>query len=179
MYWYRRVLMIVGAVTVTLFGCREIHYHGYEFLELDLYNGVLAINTIGFHGQGYEVEGKKMADYGFPYHIQFTYISTSSDELSKMVIKDIKLFGENTSTLHTLKSIQSETVKVFGEKKQIRVSLGPLTKKEYEYQNYTMKATVVIYKTETEFYKEKIEVLLKTEYRKERRSDWFDKKMSV
>jgi len=179
MHLRKRTLLIIGVLAMALFGCREIHHYGYKYVELDLFGGKLAVNTVGDFGKNYEKNGKKLADYKFPYHIQFTYILTSSDDLSKIIIQNAELIGEKTNTRHTLEAVQSEKSKVYGEKKQIRVSVGPLTADKYEYQNYTLKATVIIYKTATEFEEKELEVLLKTEYRKERRSDSFDKIMSV
>lgn len=179
MYWCERALLILFFFIMGLFGCREVHLYKYKYLELELFDGMLIINPIGFYGRNYEKDGKKLADYSFPYSIQFTYVVTVYDDLSKIAIKDVELFGKKTKTRHTLEGVQSEEVSDYGEKRQIRVSLGPLTKDEYEYQNYQIKATFVIYKTATEFEEKTIEVLLETDYGKERRSDWFDEKTSV
>jgi len=178
MYWCKR-LLIVGILAMGLLGCREVHIYEYKYVELDLFDGALAINTEGEYGHNYEKDGKKLANYSFPYYIQFTYVVTVSDDLSKIIIKDAELFGEKTKTRHMLEGIESEKVKDYGEKRQIRISLGPLTAEEYKYQNYRGKATIIIYKTATEFEEKTIEVLLETDYKKERRSDKFDEIMSV
>ena len=178
MYWPGRVLL-VGILIMGLLGCRDVHLFKYKYLEMDLFDGMLAVNPIGFYGKNYEKGGKKLAAYSFPYSIQFTYITTVSDGFSKIVIKDVELFGEKTKTRHMLEGIESEQVKDYGDKRQVRVSLGPLTKEEYEYQNYQLKATIIFYKTATEFEQKNIDIFLETDYSKERRSDKFDEIMSA
>ena len=172
-------LLVLGAVMLALIGCREEHRYEYRYIELGLSNGKLSINAEGRYGKNYEKDGKRQLDYSYPYHVRFTYVVTPKDALMKLSVNDIQLIGEKTGTHHTLKDIQGDKVRVYGERKFIRISAGPLTADEYEYQNYILKAKVVIYRTETDFEEQDIEVLLETEYRKERRSDWFDEKMSV
>jgi hypothetical protein len=179
MMFRKLVLLFLGVCSMSLFGCRTVHHYGYEYVELDLFGGLLAINTIGDLGKNYEKEGKKLIDYSFPYYIQFTYVADSSGELSRVLLSDVELIGEKTKSRHVLGDFESDSVKVYGEKKQIRFSAGPLSSGEYEYQNYTLKATVTVYKGEEVFEKKEISVEIKTEYRTERRSDWFDEKMSV
>ena len=178
MCWRKRFLLI-GFLVMGLLSCRVVHLYEYKYVELDLFDGILAVNTEGEYGKNYEKDGKQLAGYSFPYYIQFTYIVTVSDELLKIMIKDAEVFGEKTKTRHVLEDVQSEKIKDYGEKRQVRVSLGPLTREEYEYQNYRLKATVIIYKTATEFEEKTIDVLLETDYSRERRSDKFDEIMSV
>ena len=87
--------------------------------------------------------------------------------------------GEKNASQHRLDDIQSDKIRVYGERKFIRIPAGVLTAEEYEYQNYRLKATVIIYKTVTEFEEKTIDVLLETDYSRERRSDKFDEIMSV
>ncbi len=179
MYLSKRALLMVSVLTMALFGCRQVHHYGYEIIEMDLIGGDFGIDVVGRYGKEYKEKGKDFLDWGAPYSITFDYVVTPSDDLAKLVVKDIQLVGEKTSSRHKLADIQGDKVRVYGKRKLIRISAGPLTAEEYEYQNYTLKATVIIYKTTMKFEEKKIEVLLKTEYRKERRSDWFDEKMSV
>ena len=179
MHLRKRALLVIGVLAMALFGCREVHHYGYEVIEMDLAVGDFGIDVVGMYGKEYNEKGKDLLDWGAPYSITFDYVVTPDDDLVKLVVKDIQLTGEKTGSQHILDDIQSDKVRVYSERKLIRISVGPLTAEEYEYQNYTLKATVIIYKTATEFEEEKIEVLLKTEYRKERRSDTFDEIMSV
>lgn len=172
-------LLVLGICIVTLFGCRQINHYGYAIVEIDLFGGNFGIDVVGRYGKEYKKEGKDSLDWGSPYDVIFDYVITPGGDLVKLSVKDIRLIGEKTGTYHTLKDIQGDKVRVYGERKFIRISAGPLTADEYEYQNYILKAKVVIYRTETDFEEQDIEVLLETEYRKERRSDWFDEKMSV
>ena len=69
-------------------------------------------------------------DYSYPYHVRFTYVVTPKDALMKLSVNDIQLIGEKTGTHHTLKDIQGDKVRVYGERKFIRISAGPLTADE-------------------------------------------------
>ena len=173
------VLLMVGVFTMALLGCREVHRYDYELVELSLLDGQFIVNVIGHYGKNYEEKGKKKLNFGTPYNIALDYVVKPNDALIRLVVKNIHLVGEKTGSKHILDDIQGDQVRVYGERKLIRIAAGPLTAEEYKYQNYTLKATVIIYKTETEFEKQDITVLLKTDYSKERRSDWFDEKTSV
>ena len=72
----------------------------------------------------------------------FDCVITPGGDLVKLSVKDIRLIGEKTGTHHTLKDIQGDKVRVYGERKFIRISAGPLTADEYQYQNYILKAKV-------------------------------------
>ena len=172
-------LLMVGVFAMALLGCREVHRYDYKLAELSLLDDKFIINVIVHYGKNYEVKGKKQLDFGAPYNIVFDYVVKPNDALTKLVVKDIQLIGEKTGSKHLLTDIQGDKIRVYGERKLIRISAGPLTAEEYEYQNYTLKATVIVYKTEAEFEEQGISVLLKTDYSKERRSDWFDEKTSV
>lgn len=179
MYWRKQALLMVGILAMGLFGCREVYRYDYKPVEFDLLDGRFIIYVIGQYGKNYEEKRKKKLDFGAPYTLAFEYLITPNDALTKLEVKGIRLVGEKNGSQHTLDNIQSGKVRVYGERKFIRISAGLLTAEEYEYQNYKLKATIIIYKTATEFEEKEIEVLLETDYGKERRSDWFDEMMSV
>lgn len=176
---FNRLLVIMGVFVMVLSGCRQVNHYGFEFVKHSLLGGSLSILVNGRYGGEYEKDNKDHLDWAFPYYIQFTYSVAPDSVLNKMVIKDITLLGRETGKAHMLEDIGTEDFRIFEERALFRKSAGPLTADKYEYQDYILKATVVIYRTETDFEKQEIEVLLKTEYRKERRSDWFDEKMSI
>lgn len=156
-----------------------MQHYGYEYIELDLLDGKFAIHLNGFLSRDYEKDGKKLIDYSFPYSIQFTYYNIdSSTRLSKLVISDILLVGAKSKSQHLLSTIESNDTRVYGEKRQIRVSTERLTSDKYQYESYILKAKVTVYKNEQVF-DEEISVEIRTDYREEWRSDWFDEKMSI
>ena len=178
MCWRKRVLLI-GFFIMGLFGCREVYRYDYKLIEFDILDGQFIINVMGGYGENYEEKGKKKLDWGAPYSISFEYLVTLNDALTKLEVKGIQLVGEKNASQHRLDDIQSDKIRVYGERKFIRIPAGVLTAEEYEYQNYRLKATVIIYKTTTEFEEKTIDVLLETDYSRERRSDKFDEIMSV
>lgn len=179
MYWRKQALLMIGILAVGLFGCREVYRYDYKLIEFDLLDGQFIINVVGRYGENYKEKGKKKLDFGAPYSIAFEYLVTPNDAVTKLEVKDIQLVGEKNGSQHSLDDIHSDKVRVYDERKFIRISAGILTAEEYDYQNYKLKATIIIYKTATEIEKKDIEILLETDYGKERRSDWFDEKMSV
>ena len=178
MYWRKRILLI-GVLAMGLFGCREIYRYDYKLVEFELLDGKFIVNVIGRYGENYKDKGKKKLDFGAPYTLAFEYLVTPNDALTKLKVKDIQLVGEKSGSRHRLNNIQSDKVRIYGKRKFIRISAGLLTSEEYEYQNYQLKATIIIYKTTMEFEEKTIDVLLETDYSKEWTSDWFDEKMGV
>ena len=172
-------LLVLGVFIMALSGCRQVNHYGFEFVEQSLLEGSLSILVNGRYGEEYKKDNKNYLDWTSPYYIQFTYSVYPDSVLNKMVIKDITLAGKETGITHVLDDIKADDFRVYEKRAFFRKSAGPLTADKYEYQDYILKATVVIYRTDTDFEEQEIEVLLKTEYRKERRSDWFDEKMSV
>lgn len=179
MCWRKRMLLMVGFFTMALLGCREVHRYDYKLVDIGVLDGQFIINVIGHYGKNYEEKGNKKLDFGAPYNIAFDYVVKPNDALTRLLVKDIQLVGRKTGSKHILAEVQDDNVRVYVERKLIRVAVGPLTSEEYEYQNYTLKATVIVYRTETEFEEKRISVLLETDYSRERRSDWFDEKTSV
>lgn len=179
MYILNRLVVIIGVFIMALSGCRQVNHYGFEFLEQSLLGGSLSILVNGRYGEEYKKDNKNYLDWASPYYIQFTYSVSPNGVLNKMVIKDITLAGKETGITHVLADIEADDFRVYEKRAFFRKSAGPLTADKYEYQDYILKATVVIYRTDTDLEEQEIEVLLKTEYRKERRSDWFDEKMSV
>ena len=178
-------LLLSGILMMALFGCRTIHLYEYEYIEFPAFGGEFSILIGGRYGKSYEKNGKKMTDYGFPYSISFNLDVPGEDKLHKLVIKDIELVGEETGKHSRLQDVQSDWVRLFGDfmddpsMKFIRVAAGHLTAEQHEYENYTLRATVVVYRDETHYESEAISVRLVTKYWKEYTNDRFDAFMDV
>lgn len=181
----RVMLLLTGILIISLCGCRTIHHYEYELVELPLLDGELWIVVHGGYGESYEKNGRKMTDYTFPYYISFTFEVPPEHKLHELIIKDIELVGEDTGRRVRLPDIQTDRV-IFYEQtkinpavKQARESAGPLTADGYEYENYTLRATVIVYRDETRYESEAISVRLVTKYWKEHTNDSFDAFMDV
>lgn len=134
MCWHKQTFLLAGILTMTLLGCREVHRYDYKLVEFGLLDGQFIVNVIGHYGKNYEEKGKKLLNFGAPYTIAFDYIVRPNDTLKKVVVKDIQLVGVKTDSKHTLVDVQSDKVRIYGERKLIRISAGPLTAEEYKYQ---------------------------------------------
>lgn len=178
-------LLMVGMLMMSLFGCRTIHHYEYEYIELPLFGGELSILVNGRFGKPYEKDGAKMTDKSFPYFFSFNLDVSGGDKLHKLIIKDIELVGEETGKRTRLQDVQSDWVRFHGyvqddpSMKFVRVSAGPLTAEQHEYENYTLRATVIVYRDETRYESEVISVRLITDYWKEYTNDAFDAFMDV
>lgn len=178
-------LLLIGMFVMSLFGCRTIHHYEYEYVELPVLGGELSVVVNTSYGEPYEKEGKKMIDNGFPYFISFNLDVFGRDKLHKLIIKNIELVGEETGRRSRLQDIQTDRVRFYKEskehvgKKYLRVSTGPLVAEQHEHENYTLRATVVVYRDETHYESEEITIQLVTKYWKEYTNDSFDAFMNV
>lgn len=175
----KKIIYVLGVCGISLFGCRTLQHYGYEHVSIDLFEGELSIDAVGFLGDSYEKDGKKLIDYSFPYHILFSYVESRNSDLAKIILRDIELVGESSNEIYYLGDIESDDVRTYEETTQISFGVGPLSSAEYEYESYTLNATVIIYRSGEVYKEEGFSVVLKTEYRNERRSDWFDRVMGV
>ena len=144
--------------------------------------GEFTVNLEGSYSENYEKDGKKLADWGFPYSLQFIYSVPKEQRLHKIIVKDIQFTGEETGRQYKLPDIENSRVRVpedyglSGDEKIIRASAGLLAADNYKYEAYTLEATVVIYEDADSFKEESVTLKIETNYRKEKRSDWFDEK---
>ena len=58
--------------------------------------------------------------------------------------------------------------------KYLRATAGPLTADGYEYESYTLRATVIVYRDETHYESEELTVRFITKYWKEYTNATFD-----
>ena len=181
----RVMLLLTGILIMSLWGCRTIHHYEYELVELPLLDGELWIVVNGRYGASYVKDGRKMTDHTFPYYFMFTFEVPTGHKLHKLIIRDIELVGEDTGRRAYLQDIQSEQVRYYTQSKEhvgmkyLRESAGPLTADGHEYENYTLRATVIVYRDETRYESEAISVRLVTKYWKELTNDSFDEFMDV
>lgn len=171
--------LAVLVFATTIFGCREEHRYDYKLVYLSLMKGGFVVNVIGHYGKNYSEKGKDKIDFGSPYNISFEYSVDLSEEIFSLGVKDIEIVGERTGTVITLAEVKGDKVRVYGDKKSIRIAAGPLMVKREDYQNYSLKMTVVVFRNSEEYEEKIVSVILETDYRKERRSDWFDEKTGV
>lgn len=178
------MLLLTGILILSLCGCRTIHHYEYELVELPLLEGELWIVVNGRYGESYVQDGRKMMDHTFPYYFMFTFDIPREHKLHKLIIKDIELVGEKTGRRIRLRDIQSEQVRYYTQSKEhigmkyLRESAGPLTADGYEYENYTLQATVIVYRDDTRYESEAISARLVTKYWKEYTNDSFDEFMN-
>ena len=182
----RKIMLLLSGILIFLLcGCRTIHHYEYELVELPLLNGELWIVVNGRYGESYVKDGRKMTDHTFPYWIMFTFDVSPGHKLHKLVVKDIELVGEESGRHVRLPDIQTDQVRFYEQTKinlaikQARESAGPLTADGYEYENYTLRATVIVYRDDTLYESEAISVRLVTKYWKEYTNDSFDEFMDV
>ena len=180
----RVMLLLTGILILSLCGCRTIHHYEYEGINLPILGGELIIIVNGRYGESYVRDGRKMMDHTFPYWIQLTFRVSPNEKLHKLIIKDIELVGEKTGRRVRLPDIQTDQVRFYEQTKinpavkQARESAGPLTADGYEYENYTLRATVIVYRDDTRHESEAISVRLVTKYWKEHTNDSFDEFMN-
>ena len=173
------LFFVIGIFFMSLLGCREEHRYEYKSSEIDIFDGRLTVVAIGSYGENYEKDGKAMLDWGFPYSLQFTYVVPLDEPIIGLEIDDIRLIGGETGDEHVLPSLTNNDVRNYSQERLVRVSAGPLTSDEYKYQNYTLEASVIVEMVDGEFKRSEISILLETDYKKGKRSDWFDEKTGV
>ena len=173
------LFFVLGLLLMSSISCREVNNYSYKYTEIVLFDGILGINLTGKYGENYEDDDKKLLDYGFPYNLQFTYVVSPESELYAIAIQNIQLVGKEKGVPSSIEGVTSKKVRTYDTRKLVRISAGPLTSDQYNYEDYYLKANVLIYKNKDHFQEKKITVLLKTDYKKEIRNDWFDEKMGV
>ncbi len=173
------LFFVLGLLLMSSISCREVQNYRYNYTEFELFEGILGVNLVGRYGENYEEDGKKLLDYGFPYNLQFTYAIPPDSELYAVTIQNIKLVSKETGASFNVLDVTSKKVRTYDTRKLVRISTGPLTSDQYNYEDYYLNADVLIYKNADHPQEESISVLLKTDYKKEIRNDWFDEKTGV
>jgi len=184
MFFRRIALMFLSFIMMLTPGCREYHYYRYKAVVVEMLGGELTINLEGTYSENYKKDGKKFADWGFPYNLQFMLSLPFEHNFLKLAVKDIALIGKKSSRHFSFSDIESYKVKdprlrsnPNARGKTVMTSVR-VTHDTFEYETYILKATVVVYENSETFKEKMISVLIETDFKKESRSDWFDKKMS-
>lgn len=177
---HRVMLLLFGMLIMSLWGCAVIHHYEFEGIEFPVLGGEFVLIVNGRYGEPYVKDGTKMVDRTFPYYLQFTFRTRVEYKLHQLVIKDIELVGEDSGRRIRLEDIQTDEVRVYEQTnnepaiKQARETAGPLTADGYGYENYTLRATIIIYRDETHYESEELTVQLVTKYLKEYTNATFD-----
>lgn len=169
-----------------MFGCREYNLYRYEPVTLEVLGGSLVVAAEGTYSQNYSDDGKKSANFSYPYTLQFMLAMPYEHDITGLRITSIELTGDESGKTILLPDIQSDKVNdprkrtdPNAEARTVIASVGGLTSEKFSYESYVLKATVVVLGEDGVEKKEEISVFLKTSFTKEKRSDWFDKNMSV
>lgn len=166
-------------IALLLIGCRTENRFVYDLSKSSFMDNNLKIFLGYGYGPNYEVDGMAMIDYGYPLLISFSYVTTDEAKLDKLEIEDFQIIDvKNNNVVFELNKTVSK-VETYKEKKVTKLSIPPLDKENLSYQNYILKAKVLVYKSADEVVEEDIEVLLETNFNTNKRWDWFDKIMSV
>jgi hypothetical protein len=184
-YFGKWRLFMVCAMALLMFGCREYYMYAYKPVSEPLFEGELTVLLEGSYGKGYVVEGKKKADFSFPYTLTFELQLPSEVGLSRMVVKDIVLLGESSQLESKLPDVESKIV--YGPSvqdpnrtfKNTRAVIKALEAGKNEYENYLLSATIIVFSTSDEFRETDVSVELITNFRTEKRSDKYDEEMGI
>ncbi|TQV78901.1 hypothetical protein FKG94_12860 [Exilibacterium tricleocarpae] len=181
-----RFFIILLVVTPFMTACRVYNLYQYKPLALDVLGGELIVSLEGTYGENYEKDGKRFADFGAPYNLKFMLSMPYEYDLVEIQIRDIEIVGEKSKRKFFLPDTGSKKIKNPRNRsnpdataRTVIASVGNLSSEDFEYEPYSLTATVVVYASETSFREEEISLRLETDYKRERRSDWFDKNMSI
>ncbi|MCP5144812.1 MAG: hypothetical protein H6978_08315 [Gammaproteobacteria bacterium] len=173
-------------VALVMFGCREYNLYRYEPVTLDILGGSLVVAAEGSYGQNYSYDGKEYADFSNPYTLLFMLSMPYEHDIAGLRITNIDLTGDESGKTISLEDTQSDRVNdprkrtdPKAEARTVIAAVGGLTSEKFSYESYVLTATVVVLGKDGTEKKEEISVLLKTSFTKQKRSDWFDKYMSV
>ena len=178
---HRRVMLLFfSMLIVSLWGCAVIHHYEYEGVEFPVLGGEFVLIVNPRYGEPYEKNGTTMLDSTFPYYLQFTYRVPHYHKLYRLAIKEIELVGNDSGRRIRLEDIQTDEVRIYERNnnepaiRQAREIAGPITAESYGYENYTLRATIIIYRDKTHYESEELTVQLITKYWKEYTNASFD-----
>jgi hypothetical protein len=174
--------LILGIFMLSsLFGCRSVEHYLYKDLEMPLFDGLLKIEVRGTPND-YEVKNKRVTRYEKPYSVYFKF-TTHQKNVSKLRISNVTLIGKDTGGITLLQAReQLKSSKHPYEKEEVNsifVRVGHLDEtKNLQYEPFTLKAKVWVYRDNDQIDEQDVEVTLEPDFKKTRRSDWFDGVMS-
>lgn len=177
--------LLLGVLMLSaLLGCRAVEHYLYKDIEMPLFEGRLEIK-VGATPKDYDINDKRLTKYEAPYRLSFRFHTGLDEKLSKLRISDVTLESQKSQEVITLSAREkpymdfSKTYKDL-KTKFISVMVGYEGEtRNWIYEPYILKAKVQIYRDDNQVDEQDIEVLLKPDFKKSRRSDKFDGFMSV
>lgn len=131
-----------------------------------------------------EKEGKKVKR-GAPYYLGFTFRRDVSNKFVKMEVLDLTIIGDKTKKEAGLGDLEATRIvdlsKVDANERRLETNIATEIPVDAEmiYEAIRVRARIRIYDEENRHNEKDIDVRLDTKYRKEKRSGFFDKWMSV
>lgn len=168
-----------------MFGCREYQLYQYKPVTVDVAGGEVFVELVGMYGENYEKDGKRKADFTYPYTLRFVFEAPLDYEFTRFTVTDVKVVGGKSGKEAFLPDLKSGKLhgpdKYYPDLKSriAKASLGGLGSDRFEYEDLSLRATVIIYNGDTKVSEEAVSILLKTNFKKSNRSDKFDEYMSV
>ncbi|WGL18433.1 hypothetical protein PVT68_09075 [Microbulbifer bruguierae] len=177
----KRFLLIfcVSLLSSMLAGCKEVKYYGYELASQELSGGVLRINFVGNYREAYEESGGSFLEWGFPYNLQFSFSCSGRCVVEGLVIKEVKLLGLKTNNQYEFSDLGFGDPKLYDGRKVFRASIGPLTAENFQYEDYQISGVAQLVNSGSQVVREEFVLFLKTDFRIEKRSDFFDEATSI
>lgn len=180
-------IILMASLLFYLYFSRVYNFYSYDTVSKDIIGGAeLVVILEGTYSENYEKDGRKMADWSFPYYLEIYVHVPDNKKFCKLVIENIKLIGQKTGKQHVFSNVETDEIRDLSEfpgtdeeGRNAIIIIGPIDKDNYAYEDYLLTAKIKIYLTSEIFEEENVQILLKTDYYKRWRSDWFDEFMSV
>lgn len=186
MYKNRLKLIVLSAILIFLGGCRQYNLHEYKPVQVDILSGTLFVHLEGMYGKNYNKEGKRQADFGFPYSLMFTFSMPYTHEFSRFAVQKITLTGEESKVELIFPDVNNAKIKdprsrdnSNADARRSIVSFRALLEDVHDYEDYRVRANIVVCYEKDRCNEQEIDVGLKTDFKIERRSDWLDRIMSA
>ena len=175
--------LFLGAIMVsTLLGCRSVEHYLYNSVEVPLFEGKL---KIAVKARPKDYEGENLTRYEAPYSLEFSFVTMLDQSLNRLQITDVLLTGKESGADVALlgrEKLYTDDSKFYKDldTKSIYVLVGYEGEmRDWPYEPYNLSFLVRVYRDSSNYDEKVIEVSLEPDFRKSRRSDWFDAFMSV
>ncbi len=175
------LLLCLAVVLAT--GCREYRWYGYKTWSGDVLGGKLEVASKPERERIHAKDGKHYSDHKEDYILAFDFYVPYEYDLAGVLIKDIKMLGEESGTEINVPDVMDNDVReepfhdnnsqvppgwrVRAIIAQSRVKIL----KHLPYEPYETSFTLIAYGRDSSFQEETLSIPLKTDFRKSRRSD--------
>lgn len=180
----KSVFLFLG--TSLMLGCREYNLYQYHTVTQAMLGGELVLAVEGTYGKNYSEGTHRRAELSYPYTLQFMFAMPYERDFTGFKVTHIELVGDESQEVLKLPDVQSDNVKdprqrtdPDAEARTVIATIGGLTADTFRYENYTLKATVIVLGKQGKPKQEVISIRIETDFKQEQRSDWFDNNMSV